>query len=170
MGWGGERKKNCNHTLSRHVPEIFLISFPSTYIKDMETVGYIRFNNPRINKAGKGIWDYWIHPMNEHHLVNQTMALSATSSVSLNTSSFSFFMDGDSPTSLGSPFQSPVTPSVSRFFLMSNLILPWHSLRLCPLTLSLVAWEKSPTLIWLHPSLQGAVERDEVPLEPPKQP
>lgn len=117
MGWGGERKKNCNHTLSRHVPEIFLISFPSTYIKDMETVGYIRFNNPRINKAGKGIWDYWIHPMNEHHLVNQTMALSATSSVSLNTSSFSFFMDGDPPTSLGSPFQSPVTPSVSRFFL-----------------------------------------------------
>lgn len=40
--------------------------------------------------------------------------------------------------SLGSPFQCSTTPDMKEFLLMSILTLPWHSLRLCPLILSLL--------------------------------
>lgn len=45
--------------------------------------------------------------------------------------------DGDSTTPLGSLFQSLTTLSVKKFFLTSNLNLPWHSLKPFPLTLLL---------------------------------
>jgi len=44
--------------------------------------------------------------------------------------------DGDSTTSLGSLFQCFTTLSVKKFFLISNLNLPWHNLRPFPLILS----------------------------------
>jgi len=37
------------------------------------------------------------------------------------------------------------------FFLLSNLNLPWHNLRLFPLILSLVNWEKRPSPTSLQP-------------------
>jgi len=52
------------------------------------------------------------------------MSRSTTSKWFLNTS-----RDGDSTTSLGSLFQCLTTLSVKKFFLISNLNLPWHSLR-----------------------------------------
>jgi len=54
------------------------------------------------------------------HWLLWTMALSATSSLS-----WSISRDGDSPTSLGSLCQCITTPSVKKFFLISNLNLPW---------------------------------------------
>lgn len=65
----------------------------------------------------------------DHHLVNQTRPLSVMSSCFFNIS-------------LGSPLQCSTTLSVKKFFLMSNLSIPWCSLRLCPLTLSLDVREK----------------------------
>lgn len=53
-------------------------------------------------------------------LVNLTMALISMSSSFLNTS-----MVGDSTTSLGSSFQCLVTLYIKKFFLMSNVILPY---------------------------------------------
>ncbi|KAJ7426763.1 hypothetical protein WISP_12835 [Willisornis vidua] len=70
--------------------------------------------------------------------VSQTRALSATSSLSLNTS-----RDSDCITSLGSLSQSLNNLSGKKFFLMSNPKLLWHSFRLCPLVLLLFAWEQS---------------------------
>ena len=58
------------------------------------------------------------------------MFLSATSPRFLNTSS-----DGDSATSLGSPFQCLNTLS-EKFFLISNPNLPWCNFRLFPLILA----------------------------------
>ena len=43
--------------------------------------------------------------------------------------------DGDFTTSLGSLFQCLTTLSVEKFFLISNLNLPWHNLRPLPLVL-----------------------------------
>lgn len=42
---------------------------------------------------------------------------------------------------------------MNKFFLMSSLKLPWHSLRWClPIPSSpIAAWEKSPTPTWLQP-------------------
>ncbi|KAK4810608.1 hypothetical protein QYF61_007345 [Mycteria americana] len=59
--------------------------------------------------------------------------------------------DGDSTTSLGSLFQCLTTLSVKKFSLISNLNLPWHNLRLFPLVLSLVNWEKRLTPTSLQP-------------------
>ncbi|RMC14746.1 hypothetical protein DUI87_06920 [Hirundo rustica rustica] len=59
--------------------------------------------------------------------------------------------DGDSTTSLGSPFQCLTTLSVKKFFLMPNMNLLWRSLRPCPHILLLAAWEKRPSLTWLQP-------------------
>ncbi|KAK4813146.1 hypothetical protein QYF61_013111 [Mycteria americana] len=53
-------------------------------------------------------------------------------------------LDGDSTTSPGSLFQCLMTLSVNKFFLISNLNLPWCNLRPFPLVLSLVTWEKRP--------------------------
>ncbi|KAK4810503.1 hypothetical protein QYF61_004283 [Mycteria americana] len=61
------------------------------------------------------------------------------------------YTDGDSTTSLGSLFQCLTTLSVKKFFLISNLNLPWHNLRPFPLILSLVTWEKRPTPTSLQP-------------------
>ncbi len=47
-------------------------------------------------------------------------------------------MDGDSPTSLASAFQYLTTPSEKKFFLISNLNLPWQNLRPLLLILSLL--------------------------------
>ncbi|KAK4824091.1 hypothetical protein QYF61_010602 [Mycteria americana] len=63
-------------------------------------------------------------------------------------------MDGDSTTSLGSLFQCLTTLSVKKFFLISNLNLPWHNLRPFPLVLSLVTWEKRPTPTSLQPTFR----------------
>ncbi|KAK4826742.1 hypothetical protein QYF61_010995 [Mycteria americana] len=65
------------------------------------------------------------------------MSLSATSKRLLNTS-----RDGDSTTFLGSLFQCLITLSLKTFFLISNLNLPWHKIRLFSLVLSLATWEK----------------------------
>ncbi|CAN8175079.1 unnamed protein product [Coccothraustes coccothraustes] len=57
-------------------------------------------NDQRINQAGKDLGEHQVQPVTQHHLVTQTMALSATSSLSLNTP-----RDDYSPTCLGSPLQ-----------------------------------------------------------------
>ena len=46
-------------------------------------------------------------------------------------------MDGYSTTSLGSLFQYLTTHTKKKFFLVSNLDLPWHKLKPLPLVLSL---------------------------------
>ena len=53
--------------------------------------------------------------------------------------------DGDSTTSLGSPFQCLITLLEKKFFLISNWNLPWCNLRPFPLVLLLVMWEKRPS-------------------------
>ena len=58
---------------------------------------------------------------------------------------FKHIRDGDSTTSLGSLFQCLTTLSVKKFFLISNLNLPWCNLRPFPLVLSPVTSEKRPT-------------------------
>jgi len=60
-------------------------------------------------------------------------SISATSPVFLNTSK-----DGDSTTSLGSPFQHLTTLWEKKFFLISNLSLPWCNFRPSPLRAQLV--------------------------------
>ncbi|KAK4810518.1 hypothetical protein QYF61_004481 [Mycteria americana] len=60
------------------------------------------------------------------------MSLSTSSKRLLNTS-----RDGDSTTSLDSLFQCLITLLVKKFFLTSNLNLPWRNLRPFPLVLSL---------------------------------
>ena len=71
------------------------------------------------------------------------MSLGITSAWFLNASRGS-----DSTTPLGSLFQSLTTVS-EKFFLLSLLNLPWHSLSPFPLVLSLLSWEKR-----LTPALQ----------------
>jgi len=83
------------------------------------------------------------------------MSLSTTSKCFLNTS-----MDGDYTTSLGSSFQHLTTLSGKKFFLTSNLNLPWCNLRPFLLVISLVIWEKRPTLTTT--SLQVVVESNKV--------
>jgi len=61
------------------------------------------------------------------------MFLSITSEHFLNAA-----RDGDSTTSLGSPFQN----LTMKFFLRFNLILPWHNLKPFPLVLLVVMWER----------------------------
>lgn len=58
--------------------------------------------------------------MTEHRWTCSVVVLSVTSSPFLNTS-----RSGDSVTSLGSPFQCLPNLSNKKFFLMSNLQLPW---------------------------------------------
>lgn len=48
-------------------------------------------------------------------------------------------------------FRCLITPPVKKFFLISNLNLPWHSLKLCSLVLSQIAWEKRLTPPQLQP-------------------
>ena len=69
--------------------------------------------------------------MTQHRGVSQTPALGSASGIPLNTS-----RDGDSTTSLGSPFQCLIALSVKNFLLMSKLNFPWCTLRLCPPILS----------------------------------
>uniref|UniRef100_A0A8B9M5I0 Disco interacting protein 2 homolog C n=1 Tax=Accipiter nisus TaxID=211598 RepID=A0A8B9M5I0_9AVES len=61
------------------------------------------------------------------------------------------FRDGDSTTSLGSLFQYLTTLLVKKFFLISNLNLPWCNLRTFLPVLLLVAWEKVLTPTSLQP-------------------
>ena len=90
------------------------------------------------------------------------MSLSATSKSFLNIS-----RDGDSTTSLGSPFQLLTTVS-KMIFLMSNLKLPWCNLQPFPLILSLVTWEKRPTSTLPQPTSPQVVEEsDKVTPDPP---
>ncbi|KAJ7410128.1 hypothetical protein WISP_110967 [Willisornis vidua] len=74
--------------------------------------------------------------------------------------------NGDSTSFLGSLFQCPITLSMNKFFLMSNLNLPWYSLRLCPLILLLVPWEEANTDL-ATTSFQVVVESDKVTPESP---
>ena len=79
--------------------------------------------------------------------------------VFLNTS-----RDGDS---LGSLFQCLTTLSVKKFFLISNLNLPWQNLRPLPLILSLVIQEKGPNTCLTTASFQVVVvETSKVPPQP----
>ena len=59
------------------------------------------------------------------------MSLSTTSKHFLDT-----YRDSDPATNLGSPLQHQTTFSENKFFLISNLNLPWCSLKLSPLVLS----------------------------------
>jgi len=70
---------------------------------------------------------------------------------------FNTSRDGESITSLGSLFQCFTTLSVKKFFLISNLNLPWHNLRPLLLVLLLATWEKRPT-----PSSHVVVDSDKV--------
>ncbi|KAK4821778.1 LOW QUALITY PROTEIN: hypothetical protein QYF61_000839 [Mycteria americana] len=72
-----------------------------------------------------------------------------------------YLLDGDSTASLGSLFQCLTTLSVKKFFLISNLNLPWCNLRPFPLVLSLVTWDKRPTPTSLQP------ESNKVSPQPP---
>jgi len=71
------------------------------------------------------------------------MSLSTTSKCFLNTS-----RDGDSTTSLGSPFQCLTALLEKNYFLVSNLNLPWCNLRLLILVLLLTLriWSNSQDL------------------------
>ncbi|KAK4831211.1 hypothetical protein QYF61_016048 [Mycteria americana] len=64
---------------------------------------------------------------------------------------FNSSRDGDFTTSLDTLFQCLTTLSVKKFFLISNLNLPWCNLRPPPLVLSLVTWEKRLTPTSLQP-------------------
>ncbi|KAK4822235.1 hypothetical protein QYF61_011876 [Mycteria americana] len=70
--------------------------------------------------------------------------------------------DGDSTTSLGSLFQCLTTLSVKKFFLTSNLNLPWLNLRPFPLVLLLVPWEKRLDTHLTTTSFQVVVESNKV--------
>lgn len=61
--------------------------------------------------------------------------------------------DSDSITSLGRPFQCLVTPSLKKFFLLANLNLPWHSLKLCSLVLIMSV--HIPVMSIWQPALTG---------------
>lgn len=84
--------------------------------------------------------------LTNHHFVNWTTALTAMFSHLLDS-----FRDNYSTTSPGSLFQGLTTLFMKKFFLMSKLSLPWSSLRLCPLILSLVVWENRVVSTWLQP-------------------
>ena len=79
----------------------------------------------------------------------------------LNTS-----QDGDSTTSMGRAFQYFVTLSMKNIFLTSNLYLPWRSLRLCPLVVSVLPGERDQPHLTTA-TFQGAVESDKVTSESP---
>lgn len=89
------------------------------------------------------------------------MELSATSSVFSNTS-----RNSDSTTSLGNPFQSSITPSVKKFFLISKLNLPWPNLRLsiameeqwvfCPVGFQALERDKPNLLLWVRGVWEGS--------------
>ena len=92
------------------------------------------------------------------------MALSTTSKWFLNTS-----RDGDSTTSLGSLFQCLTTFCVKKFFLISNLNLPWLNLRPFPLILSRSSLRiKMRTLIF-SPEKQGEQDASNVLKQTSKQ-
>ena len=90
------------------------------------------------------------------------MSLSTTSTCLLNTS-----RDGDSTTSLGSLSNDLTTLSVKKFFLISNLNLPWCNLRPFPLVLLLVTWENRLRHPPATTSFQVVVESNKVSPEPP---
>lgn len=69
----------------------------------------------------------------KHH---ETVSVSTISTCLVNT-----FRDGNSTTALDSLFQCPITLTVKKYFLTSNLSIPLCNLRLYPLVLSLVTWE-----------------------------
>ena len=71
----------------------------------------------------------------------------------------------DSTTSMGSLFHYLTALPENNFFLISNLNIPWQNLRLLPLALTLVNWEKRPTLTCTTSSLV-TVESDKVSPEP----
>jgi len=83
------------------------------------------------------------------------MALSTTFTCFLNTS-----RDSDSTTSIGSPFQRLTTLPEKKNFLMSKLNLPWHNLRLFPLVLLLVTWERRLTSILYASPMNTAASLD----------
>ena len=87
------------------------------------------------------------------------MSPSTTSKHSLNTS-----RDGDSTTSLGSPFQCLTTLLEKKLSLKSNLNLPWHNLKTFPLA-PLLAEEADFHLATA--SFQVVVESNKVSPEPP---
>ena len=92
------------------------------------------------------------------------MSRSATSTCFLNTS-----RHGDSTTSQNSLFQCLTTLSVKKFFLISNLNLPWCNLRPLPLVLSLVTWVKRPAPASLQAPFSNKVS-PQPPLLQTKQP
>ena len=87
------------------------------------------------------------------------MSLSTTSKWFLNT-----FRDGDSTTSVGSPFQCLTTLAVKKCFLISNLNLPWHNLRPFPLVLSPVRRDQPHSAV---STFQVMEESNNVSPQPP---
>jgi len=80
---------------------------------------------------------------------HQTRLPRATSSLALNASG-----DGASTTSLGNLFQCVTTICVKNFLLISNLNLPYLSLKLFPLVLSLSTFVNSHSLSCLYTPLK----------------
>jgi len=68
--------------------------------------------------------------------LNTTMPAKSRPQVPRLHSFFNTSRDGDSSTALGSLVQCLTALSVKKFFLISNLNLPWHNLRPLPLVLS----------------------------------
>lgn len=77
-------------------------------------------------------------------IAQATMSLNATSTQLLNPS-----RNGDSYTALGNLCQGWTTLFMEKNSTISNLNLPWHTLMLFPLVLSLVTWQKTLTPTWL---------------------
>ena len=89
------------------------------------------------------------------------MSLSTTSTHRLNTS-----RDGDSTTSLGSLFQC-LTTLLVKFFLLSNLNLPWCNLRPFPLVLSTCYLREETNSHLATTFFQVVVESDKVSPQSP---
>lgn len=91
----------------------------------------------------------------------QTMALSATCTHLFHTSK-----DRDSSSSLGRPFQCLITLCIIKHFLITNLNLPWHSLRPFTHILSTCHWEKETAILLTATTFQIVVQNHEISLQP----
>ena len=76
--------------------------------------------NHRIIKIGKDLQDHLVQPSTYHQCCSLNCAPKYYTTLSLDTS-----IDSDSITSLGSLFQCLTNLSEKKFFLLSNLNLPW---------------------------------------------
>ena len=89
-------------------------------------------------------WNHygWKRPLRSSPAVNTLLPI--LPSVPQSTQFLNATRDGDSTTSLGSPFQHLNTLSEKKFFLLSNLNLPLSNLRPFPLVLLLLGLQQAP--------------------------